>query len=99
MVKTSPDPDPHMLVVGASSVGEAGQHAAPPYDVALLDRALDAGMAIDVARAVLRAAPACRVAFFTTAHVSELADEARVLGPVFEKPHDLAVAAAWLQDG
>jgi DNA-binding NarL/FixJ family response regulator len=83
-------------IIEASSVHEARAVGAGDCDLALLDLELGDGTGVDVARVVLEASPTCRVAFFTTAAASELADQARVFGPVFEKPHDLADAVAWL---
>lgn len=96
MVRTRLGDDEGVSIVEAASVREAGAVSRSGCDAALLDLELDDGTGVDVARAVLRGAPRCRIAFFTTAFGGPLADEARALGPVFEKPHDLANAVAWL---
>lgn len=88
--------DQALSIVEAASVQEAGDVGGRDCDAALLDLELGDGTGVDVARAVLRGAPRCRIAFFTTAFAGPLAEEARALGPVFAKPHELTSAVAWL---
>jgi len=99
MVRLRVGADATVSVLEAASVREAGAALGEGCDVALLDLELEDGIGVDAARLVLCALPDCRIAFFSTAHEGALADEARVLGPVFEKPHGLAGAVAWLRGG
>ena len=96
MVRTRLAKEDGLSIVEAASVREAGDLSGEGCDAALLDLELGDGTGVDVARAVLRGAPGCRIAFFTTASGGALADEARSFGPVFVKPHELAGAVAWL---
>lgn len=96
IVRTRLGSDDGVSIVEAASVREAGNLGGVGCDAALLDLELGDGTGVEVARAVLRGAPGCRIAFFTTAFAGPLADEARALGPVFAKPHELTRAVAWL---
>ena len=63
--------------------------------LALLDLELPDGTGVDVATELRTRSESLPVAFLTSAPRSPLADQARALGPVFEKGGETAAAVAW----
>ena len=56
------------------------------------------GDGVEIATHLRAHAPSLPIAFFTSVPSAELADRARAIGPVFEKPADLDDAIRWLRE-
>ena len=63
---------------------------------AILDLDLGDGSGVDLVRVFRQKVRDFPIAFFSASASSELVAQARQLGPVFTKPHDLDSAIAWV---
>ncbi len=83
-------------VVEADSRRAASACDASRLSCALLDLDLGDGTGTDVALELRQTTPALPVAFFTASATEAVRADAATLGPVFEKPHGLDQAIAWI---
>jgi CheY-like chemotaxis protein len=82
--------------VEASSATAAKAHDATQLACALLDLDLGDGTGVEVARALRAKRQDLPIAFFTAGAPAAVVDDARTLGPVFQKPGDLDRAVRWI---